>query len=208
MVWGERMVYRYPMDGYRLGAGYGKKGSLWAIGWHTGQDFFSDDLRVYPVTSGKVEKITTTGSYGNCIRVRHDDGYMSLYAHLAELRVEYGQRVDTGMVIGIAGSTGNSTAVHLHLEIHDGAYRYPAEIDPIKFLDERIAENDMTREEVLKLIEQSVMVYHTPEEIPEWGRATVDKLMEKGYLRGGAEGIDITYDMLRLLVINDRAGLY
>ncbi len=44
--------------------------------------------------------------------------------------------------------------------------------------------------------------------MPEWARPTIEKLTARGYLRGGEEGLGLTDDMLRLLVINDRAGLY
>lgn len=51
-------------------------------------------------------------------------------------------------------------------------------------------------------------VYNTIGEVPDWGRDTVQKLIDKGYLLGGGDGLDLTITMLRLLVINDRAGLY
>lgn len=46
------------------------------------------------------------------------------------------------------------------------------------------------------------------DDVPEWGRETVKKLVEKGVLKGDGKGIDISYTMLRLLVINDRTGVY
>ena len=52
------------------------------------------------------------------------------------------------------------------------------------------------------------MRYNKVEEVPEWGKATVEKLIRKGYLHGGDTGLGLTEDMLRLLVINDRAGVY
>ena len=50
--------------------------------------------------------------------------------------------------------------------------------------------------------------YNTIDEVPEWGKATVEKLLNKDLLLGTETGLDISYDMLRILVINDRAGLY
>ena len=50
--------------------------------------------------------------------------------------------------------------------------------------------------------------YNTVEEVPDWGKETVQKLIDKGVFLGTEEGLDISYDMLRILVINDRAGLY
>ncbi len=51
-------------------------------------------------------------------------------------------------------------------------------------------------------------VYNKVEEVPEWGKATVNKLIGKGLLKGNEKGLDLSYTLLRLLVINDRAGLY
>ena len=51
--------------------------------------------------------------------------------------------------------------------------------------------------------------YNTVEECPAWARPTVQKLVNKGYLEGNADGdLDMSYDFMRLLVINDRAGVY
>ncbi len=70
-------------------------------------------------------------------------------------------------------------------------------------------EDDMTENEVKRLIEQSRTVYHTASEVPDWGRATVEKLMRKGWLKGrDGAAIDLPEETLRVLVINDRAGIY
>lgn len=51
-------------------------------------------------------------------------------------------------------------------------------------------------------------VYNAVEEVPDWGKATVEKLISKGALKGTDKGLELSYTLLRLLVINDRAGLY
>ena len=57
--------------------------------------------------------------------------------------------------------------------------------------------------------EDDVTRYKYTADIPDWGRATVQKLMDKGYLTGKApDDLDLSEDMIRLLVVNDRAGLY
>ncbi len=77
--------------------------------------------------------------------------------------------------------------------------------------DERVKEiatkvaNDMIYKYVTSKQEA---VYDTVDEIPEWGKATVKKLIQKGILKGSNTGLDMSYSLLRLLVINDRAGLY
>lgn len=61
----------------------------------------------------------------------------------------------------------------------------------------------LTREEV-----DDVTIYKTLADVPAWGRPTVEKLLERGYLEGTGDGLNLEHNMLRVLVINDRAGLY
>lgn len=56
--------------------------------------------------------------YGNRVVIDHGNGYRSLYAHLSNIYVSVGQTVSRGQVLGQMGSTGRSTGIHLHLEIH------------------------------------------------------------------------------------------
>lgn len=70
--------------------------------------------------------------------------------------------------------------------------------------------DDMTADEVKNLIAQSKTVYNTVASVPDWGRATVEKLARKGWLKGegSAGGLNLPEEVLRVLVINDRAGIY
>lgn len=68
-------------------------------------------------------------SYGNCIKITHPNGYTTLYAHLSQINVTPGQAVSRGQLIGLSGSTGNSTGPHLHLEVVGaGGGIYPGNI--------------------------------------------------------------------------------
>jgi hypothetical protein len=74
-------------------------------------------------------------------------------------------------------------------------------------------EPDMTEKEVRKLLEEYLpqtepAKYDAIEDVPDWGMPTVQKLMDKNVLQGEGNGLGLTYDLLRVLVINDRAGLY
>ena len=66
------------------------------------------------------------------------------------------------------------------------------------------------KNEIKKLREENIpMVYnYIDDNMPEWARPTIKKLVNLGILKGGDDGLNLTEDLLRLLVINDRAGLY
>lgn len=112
--WGD--VLRYPFDKFKLGTGYGVAGSRWRCGWHSGQDFSSvaagGDGLVYPLYRGEVARITSRSSYGNCVYVRHSDGYLTLYAHLKAIYVRVGMEVDekfTGILLSPLDNTKAAT---------------------------------------------------------------------------------------------------
>ena len=122
------MTYTLPFTGKtRLTCPFGKAGS-WQAGFHIGVDLVGEaDKLVHPIAAGTVESMNAHGSaYGNHVCVKHGDGKVSLYAHLAAVNVKKGQRVTVNHVLGRMGATGNATGPHLHLEVHRGAYRYPA----------------------------------------------------------------------------------
>ncbi|MFH1183666.1 MAG: M23 family metallopeptidase [Chloroflexota bacterium] len=58
--------------------------------------------------------------YGNVVQIDHMDGFATVYGHLSQINVSQCQVVGGGQVIGMAGSTGNSTGVHLHFEVRQG----------------------------------------------------------------------------------------
>lgn len=80
------------------------------IGGKTGQP-------VWAAADGEVLFASWRGGYGQCIIVLHGGGMSTLYAHLSRIRVRPGQRVRRGQAIGNVGSTGLSTAPHLHFEV-------------------------------------------------------------------------------------------
>lgn len=78
------------------------------------------------------------------------------------------------------------------------------ETDRRKWAPEEV-EDDMTESEVKKIIEESKTVYKTANDIPDWGKPTISRLIKKGAIKPDASGaINITHEMLRILVIMDR----
>jgi len=72
-----------------------------------------------------------TWGYGNMIVLDHGNGWQSLYAHLDQVNVNCGQSVGQGEIIGLLGSTGNSTGPHLHFELMHTTY---GKVNPLNFL--------------------------------------------------------------------------
>ena len=68
--------------------------------------------------------------YGNLVLIRHDNGYVSAYAHNGEVKVKRGEKVRRGQVIAKSGQTGNVTSPQLHFEIRKGS----TPVDPMTHL--------------------------------------------------------------------------
>ena len=80
----------------------------------------SDGKVVWKQTGQKNNpKATGNASYGNCIKIKHANGYYTLYAHLSEVNVSLNQNVKRGQVIGHMGNTGKSYGAHLHWEVRN-----------------------------------------------------------------------------------------
>ncbi|MET0522470.1 MAG: M23 family metallopeptidase [Jiangellaceae bacterium] len=113
----ERKMWVLPLESYRISAGFGTVGRLWASR-HTGLDLSTSyGSPVRAMSSGEIIFAGWDGPFGNKIVIRHWDGTETWYCHLSR----YAQRsgaVEPGTQIGSVGSTGNSTGPHLHLEVH------------------------------------------------------------------------------------------
>ena len=72
---------------------------------------------IVAVNRGKVTFTGWRGGYGNRIEILHENGMVSTYSHLSTINVKVGQEVSLGFKIGIMGTTGKSTGIHLHFEI-------------------------------------------------------------------------------------------
>lgn len=116
--------------------------------FHYGQDFTAPTgTEIYATGDGVIEVLESSRrGYGNKIIINHGFGYKSLYAHLHSFNVQLGQHVKRGDVIGFVGSSGLSTAPHVHYEVHRNGKR----INPINYYF-----NDLSPEEYERMIEIS-----------------------------------------------------
>ena len=86
--------------------------------------------QVKATAKGTVQFAGEKNGFGNCIILRHGNGFTTLYGHLSKILVTTGQQIEIGQQIGLIGSTGRSTGPHLHYEIQ----RNGQKIDPASFL--------------------------------------------------------------------------
>ncbi len=87
---------------------------------HTGIDVDGDKTDpIYAADDGVVIKVGGgwSGGYGNHVKIDHGNGVITLYAHMSTVSVSPGQTVQKGEVLGMMGTTGRSTGVHLHFEV-------------------------------------------------------------------------------------------
>ncbi len=120
--------YMWPAKGV-LTSGYG-----WRWGrMHKGIDIAAPvGTPIVAVADGEVISAGwNSGGYGNLVKLKHDDGSITLYAHNSKILVRRGQKVRQGQQIAKMGSTGFSTGPHLHFEIHP---RGSKAANPIAFL--------------------------------------------------------------------------
>lgn len=109
-------------------------GSRWGS-FHSGIDIANaNGTPILAVMDGTVIDSGPASGYGQWIRIKHEDGSMSVYGHMETLDVAVGQQVHAGQKIAGMGSLGFSTGTHLHFEIHPAGQ---GAIDPIPWLAER-----------------------------------------------------------------------
>ena len=85
---------------------------------------------VKAMAEGTVEFAGRRGGFGNCVMLKHANGFETLYGHLSQILVRVGEKIEIGQTIGKIGSTGRSTGPHLHYEIHKNGQQ----INPQSFL--------------------------------------------------------------------------
>jgi murein DD-endopeptidase MepM/ murein hydrolase activator NlpD len=116
--------------------------------FHPGMDFAAPEgTEIYSTGDGVVARADDMAQgYGNHVVIDHGYGYTTLYGHMTKFVVRVGQQVKRGQLIGYVGSTGLSTAPHVHYEVRKNS----EVVNPINFYY-----NDLTPEQYQKLIELS-----------------------------------------------------
>lgn len=125
----EGPAYSYPVTwGTPISGDFGDVSPSWPRG-HAGLDFNGDTGDpVFAATDGRVEYAEFNyGGYGNLIMIIRSDGTQTRYAHLHKIKVDKGDWVNAGDLIGTIGNTGNSSGSHLHFEVRVGRALTPTD---------------------------------------------------------------------------------
>ena len=128
-----KIPFKPPMLYFYISSDYGnrKHPKTGKISFHHGVDLagtWQENVRV--TAPGTVIYAGTEGSFGKVVRVQHDFGIVTTYAHLARITVRLGDYIGENHVIGKMGNTGRSAGAHLHYEVRVTG----KSIDPVKFM--------------------------------------------------------------------------
>jgi murein DD-endopeptidase MepM/ murein hydrolase activator NlpD len=123
-----------PLDHFHVTSHYGKRSDPFTkrLAFHGGLDLgAAPGSTILATAPGRVVHAGISGPYGNMVEIDHGMGVSTRYGHLKSINVEMMQEIDFRQEIGVIGSTGRSTARHLHYEIRIDGKAY----NPAKFLE-------------------------------------------------------------------------
>ncbi len=117
-----KTLMKTPINGARLSSSFGKRKHpiLGFTKMHTGTDFAAPKgTPIMASGDGIITKASWCGGGGNCVKIKHNSTYQTVYAHMSKFGrgIKKGVRVKQGQIIGYVGSTGLSTGPHLHYEV-------------------------------------------------------------------------------------------
>ena len=118
----KKALMKTPINGARLSSPFGmRKHPIDGFNkMHRGTDFAAPTgTPIMASGDGVVKKAGWCGGGGNCVKIRHNSTYQTVYAHMSKFArgIKSGVRVKQGQTIGYVGSTGKSTGPHLHYEV-------------------------------------------------------------------------------------------
>ena len=118
----KKTLMKTPINGARLSSPFGmRKHPIDGYNkMHRGTDFAAPmGTPIMASGDGVIQKAGWCGGGGNCVKIKHNSTYQTVYAHMSKFArgIKYGMRVKQGQTIGYVGSTGKSTGPHLHYEV-------------------------------------------------------------------------------------------
>lgn len=104
--------------------------------FHHGIDFAAPKgTKIYATADGVISRAAEQRNYGKYVKIKHGQGYETLYAHMSKVLVRRGQKVKRGELIGLVGDTGKAICSHIHYEVH----RDGKTLNPINFFFEDLS---------------------------------------------------------------------
>ena len=118
----KKTLMKTPINGARLSSPFGmRKHPIDGFNkMHRGTDFAAPlGTPIMASGDGIIQKVGWCGGGGNCVKIKHNNVYQTIYAHMSKFArgIKFGVRVKQGQIIGYVGSTGKSTGPHLHYEV-------------------------------------------------------------------------------------------
>ena len=142
-----------------------------------------DGAEIAAAADGRVLHSHYSETAGFMIVLDHGSGYETGYMHNFVNLVKAGQQVRQGELIARVGNTGKSTGAHLHFYLKiNGKF-----VDPMKYVKG-----------------DTEMRYNAVSEVPDWARETIQELIKNKILSGSDKGLDLSADMIRMLVLVNR----
>ncbi|MGE8104199.1 peptidoglycan DD-metalloendopeptidase family protein [Allorhizobium sp. NPDC080224] len=130
----KRLPFANPAPGREITSRFGNRPDPFfgGLAMHAGIDFRAPTgTEIRSTGAGKVVTASFSGGYGNMVEIDHGLGLSTRYGHMSRILVSEGDTVETGQILGLAGSTGRSTGPHLHYEVR----RNGDPVDPMRFLN-------------------------------------------------------------------------
>lgn len=176
-----------PVSGnFQVTATYGQKGKHWANG-HQGIDFTAEDKTIYATCDGTVRVVAyDLNGWGRYITIGDTEGNIHIFCHLERNSVllKNGDKVNRSTIIGVMGTTGNSTGVHLHYQINNSK---GIPINPCKHL-EIPNEKGIYNSKDFEIKGSDDMKFNDSDKISKWAKDAVDNVTDLGLMKGVGNG--------------------
>lgn len=137
-------LFIWPVEG-GVSSNFGRR----RMGWHRGIDIVAPPgAPIVATAAGMVVASGVEGRYGRVVKLAHENGFVTVYAHNTENLVELGQWINAGQVIATVGRTGRATGEHLHFEIRREGLAYnPLYLLPMPPRMTEVEEQDQDEED-------------------------------------------------------------
>ncbi len=155
-----KTLMKTPINGARLSSSFGKRKHpiLGFTKMHTGTDFAAPmGTPILASGDGLVVRAQWCGGGGNCVKIKHNRVYQTVYAHMSKFGrgIKKGVRVKQGQIIGYVGSTGLSTGPHLHYEVIENGKKINSQ--KLKLPSGKILKGDQRKSFEVKRIKIDVL---------------------------------------------------